>query len=290
MIVGVHIRRGDTHPWHPEFHGDYLPLSRYMDEARRILVSTYGDHIDPGHTHSHGDAHSKQPSSSSSSAFDLLRKRQGVAALHASRVLLASDDPLVYAAPETHPAAARAQARIVLASKQALESMTGARVARGPLDTMHGWEGGFFKDVFLALGQAEVRHTRMPPGRPVLKGRSTRSVEHERFVEALVRDHRHLQQHQQQTMMASPGKLRPHHHLVGQQRLAPGPETLALRAVIARAYLLDLAVLGQADAVVCAVSSAACRVLAVMMGWEAVTEGRWRNIDGNFGWQGVVVR
>lgn len=296
MIVGVHIRRGDAHPWQPEFQGDYLPLSRYMDEARHILLSTYDDQDHHSSTHSH--SHSKAPSSPPSSSFDLLRKRQGAAAIHASRILLASDDPLVYAAPETRPVAARAQAHIVLASKQALESLTAgsSHVVRGPLDTMHGWEGGFFRDVFLALGLAEVRHTRMPPGRPVLRGKNTRSVEYERFVEALMRDHPH---HHGAASAgagagASPGggwarqrHVEPHHQA---QLLAPGPETLALRAVVGRSYLLDLAVLGQADAVVCAVSSAACRVLAVMMGWEAITEGRWRNVDGNFGWQGLVVK
>ena len=65
-------------------------------------------------------------------------------------------------------------------------------------------------------------------------------------------------------------------------------EALRLRMEIAKSYLLDLAVLGRADRVVCAVSSVACRLLAVMMGWEAAIEhGAWQSVDGDFDWTGV---
>lgn len=68
----------------------------------------------------------------------------------------------------------------------------------------------------------------------------------------------------------------------------PGELALQLRGLIARAYLLDLSVLGKADGVVCGVSSATCRALAVMMGWEAAMgKRRWRNVDGNFAWRGL---
>jgi len=51
---------------------------------------------------------------------------------------------------------------------------------------------------------------------------------------------------------------------------------------------LDLAILGQSDRVVCAVSSSACRILGVMMGWErAVEKGEWRNVDGSEGWRAL---
>ncbi|KAF2752808.1 hypothetical protein EJ05DRAFT_490630 [Pseudovirgaria hyperparasitica] len=49
-----------------------------------------------------------------------------------------------------------------------------------------------------------------------------------------------------------------------------GEEAMRLRELLARSYLLDLSVLGRADAVICAVGSAACRILGVMVGWEGV--------------------
>ena len=67
-------------------------------------------------------------------------------------------------------------------------------------------------------------------------------------------------------------------------------EAMQMRELVGRAYLLDLAVLGRTDAVVCAVSSAACRVLAVMMGYDkAIQKGLWNNVDGGYPWQGLVV-
>ena len=52
---------------------------------------------------------------------------------------------------------------------------------------------------------------------------------------------------------------------------------------------MDLAVLAKADTMVCTVSSTACKLLAVMMGWDkAFKEGRWRNIDGDFDWKGIA--
>jgi hypothetical protein len=152
--------------------------------------------------------------------------------------------------------------------------MAGGR-STGPLDTCHGWEGGFFRDLFFSLGR-EDHTTRMPQGRPILKGRNVHSEEHERFLHALkTSDSYATYQH---------GEFYRH-----EPKVQPSRDALALRAVIARAYLLDLAVLAQADAVVCAVSSAACRVLGVMIGWDAVSQGNWRNVDGSFGWQGLAV-
>ncbi|KAK0657530.1 hypothetical protein B0T16DRAFT_62252 [Cercophora newfieldiana] len=69
----------------------------------------------------------------------------------------------------------------------------------------------------------------------------------------------------------------------------PSEEMLRLRSLVGRAYLMDLAVLADAsDAVVCTASSAGCRVLAVMMGWEgAMEKGLWVNIDKGAEWEGV---
>ncbi|KAF2158886.1 hypothetical protein M409DRAFT_71430 [Zasmidium cellare ATCC 36951] len=62
------------------------------------------------------------------------------------------------------------------------------------------------------------------------------------------------------------------------------PQALRLRELVGRAYLLDLAVLGESDGVVCAVSSATCRVLGVMLGQDALKERRWMNVDDGRAW------
>jgi hypothetical protein len=67
-------------------------------------------------------------------------------------------------------------------------------------------------------------------------------------------------------------------------RAGVSDHVMRLRELIGRGYLLDLAVLGASDGVVCAVGSAGCRLVAVMMGWEAVAEGRWVNVDDGRGW------
>ncbi len=68
----------------------------------------------------------------------------------------------------------------------------------------------------------------------------------------------------------------------------PSQLSLKLRQLVARAYLLDLKILGQSDAVVCAVSSMGCRLLGVMMGWEkGMIKGKWKNVDGDYGWRAM---
>ena len=75
-----------------------------------------------------------------------------------------------------------------------------------------------------------------------------------------------------------------------EEREEPPPSDLSLelRQLVARAYLLDLTILGQSDAVVCGVSSMGCRLLGVMMGWEkGILGGKWRNVDGNYQWRAL---
>ncbi|KAL2154933.1 hypothetical protein VTH82DRAFT_3609 [Thermothelomyces myriococcoides] len=69
----------------------------------------------------------------------------------------------------------------------------------------------------------------------------------------------------------------------------PSAETLRLRSLMARAYMMDLAVLaGASDVIICTVSAMGCRLLAIMMGWEnAIERGNWVNIDGGYGWLGL---
>jgi hypothetical protein len=70
--------------------------------------------------------------------------------------------------------------------------------------------------------------------------------------------------------------------------ITPSAEALRLRELVGRAYLLDLAVLGVTDGVICTVSSMGCKLLAVMMGWDrAIVGKKWVNIDGDFEWRGV---
>jgi hypothetical protein len=73
-------------------------------------------------------------------------------------------------------------------------------------------------------------------------------------------------------------------------KLPATAEAHRLRELVGRAYLMDLAVLGQlSDAVVCGVSSTGCKLLAVMMGWEqAIDRHAWVNVDGMFDWRGVA--
>ncbi len=75
---------------------------------------------------------------------------------------------------------------------------------------------------------------------------------------------------------------------VRMERQSPGELSSRLRELVARAYLLDLKVVGSADGVVCGASSVACRLLGVMVGWEGVVNGRWRNVDGGYGWVSFV--
>lgn len=72
-------------------------------------------------------------------------------------------------------------------------------------------------------------------------------------------------------------------------KLPPMEESLRLRQLVGRAYLMDLTVLGLAsEQVICTLSSMGCRILAVMMGWErAIEQQKWINIDGHFDWKGM---
>jgi hypothetical protein len=66
-------------------------------------------------------------------------------------------------------------------------------------------------------------------------------------------------------------------------------DSMRLRSLIGRAYVMDLAVLGRvSDVVVCTVSAAGCRALGVMMGWDkGIEQGGWVNVDGHYGWGGA---
>ena len=225
MSIGMHVRHGDKHPMEYQYQKDYIPLTRYIDAARDLYIDIV-----------EGAARNRKrsllsPFSSSTSSNPLVARHT------TSKMILASDDPLVYESPELGPNSVRAQDRIVLATKAALEAAQSEGSKNKWIDEITGWEGGFYKDVFYSLGQ------------PVGNAEDMKKAN-----EGAVPD-----------------------------------GAMKLRELVGRAYLLDLSVLGKADTVVCTVSSVSCRLLGVMMGWqEAVVAGKWRNVDGDFEWRGIM--
>jgi hypothetical protein len=214
LIIGIHVRHGDRHPYEFQYRDSYVPLERYGEKARDLLHRAFNG------TGPDGD--------------------QNIAAEMRSLFVVASDDPEVYESDEfSH--ASRAQEQIRLASKTALGASqpTGGSAIRKFVDETVGWEGGFFSGMFWSLGK--------PSSIPV-------------------------------NAIETPDT-----------KLPATEEALRLRELVGRAYMMDLAVLGEAsDRIVCTVSSMGCKLLAVMMGWEnAMVKERWVNIDGDFEWRGV---
>ncbi|KAE9971774.1 hypothetical protein BLS_004317 [Venturia inaequalis] len=285
MNVGLQVRRGDLHPWELQYSKDYLPLTRYMDEVRDILISKYEHDDDEEHGEekvevegdtANGKIHNipHKPKSTTLAKRNLKEKRgsetpngtgllprHGAPGFMASQLFLASDDPDVYSSPEVSRAT-RAQDRIALASKSQLEAASGGKKNQW-IDEIHGWEGGFYRDQFFGLGMDDsLRFLHL--GKWKASGAES---EGHKGAGVMLEDE-------------NPDFLDP-----------PTDAAMNVRRLVGRAYLLDLAVLGQSDAVVCAVSAAGCRILGVMMGWEkAVLKGLWRNVDaGAAGWRGLVV-
>ncbi|KAF1845660.1 uncharacterized protein K460DRAFT_355449 [Cucurbitaria berberidis CBS 394.84] len=218
LSIGMHVRHGDKHPMEYQYQKDYIPLDRYIDTARELYI----DLVEGNPKHKHTSEESKA----------LLARHTS------SKLILASDDPMVYESPELGPNSIRAQDRIVLATKAALEAAQAQHKKNKWIDEITGWEGGFYRDVFFSLGQ------------PV-------------------------------------GNADDMNKLSNTEEVPEG--AMKLRELVGRAYLMDMAVLGKADTIVCTVSSVTCRLLAVMMGWEgAIGERRWRNIDGAFEWRGII--
>lgn len=166
-----------------------------------------------------------------------------------SPLLLASDDPDIINSPELSQAATpfpvqKAQERIMLATKAALDQTSPKQPIRQP-------------------GSAYVKHVDENSG---WEGG---------FFSALF------------FSLGRPSPSASQDRSTGLADAADGQvleQVMRMRELVGRAYLLDLAVLGESDGVVCAVSSAACRLLGVMLGWEAVAEGRWFNVDDRRTW------
>ncbi|PBP26480.1 hypothetical protein BUE80_DR002743 [Diplocarpon rosae] len=145
MVIGVHVRHGDRHPYEFQYKDSYVPLERYGDKAREVMLSTFNE------SGPHGEANTMAKSH--------------------SIFVLASDDPDVYDSEEfSH--AQRAQELIRLASKKSIHS---AEPNEGPIrkfvEENVGWEGGFFAGMFWSLGKptsvpataAEAPETNLPP-------------------------------------------------------------------------------------------------------------------------------
>ncbi|KAL9044264.1 MAG: hypothetical protein Q9214_002585, partial [Letrouitia sp. 1 TL-2023] len=186
ITVGLHVRRGDCRPREAQYSDSYIPLSTFSNTAQDLVSSKYN----PDHDDDDND-----------------NRDLPAAGMPASRVILASDDPDVYTAPEL-ASTERAQSQILLASKSALDAArpSSAHVEEEPafvrfVEPNVGWEGGFFASVFWGLGNAAA-------GRSAARG-----LREERAARPL------------------------------------SEETLKLREYVARAYLLELKILGQADRV-----------------------------------------
>ncbi|KAI1779492.1 hypothetical protein F4818DRAFT_142347 [Hypoxylon cercidicola] len=215
MIIGVHIRHGDLHPYEYQYNGAYIPLNLYTQRAREIVEEYHN-------------------SSTTLGGEDVIAKQHSFA-------IVASDDPDVFETEE-FSGSMRAQEQIKLAGKQHIQKANPDKsVMHKFVDETFGWEGGFFASMFWNLGRTTINNAN------------------------------------------AADEL--------QTTLKPSAETMRLRGLIGRAYVLDLAVLGQAsDAVICTMSAMGCRLLAVIMGWEkAMDEGRWVNIDGDYQWTALVL-
>jgi hypothetical protein len=153
IIVGIHVRHGDRHPYEFQYRDSYVPLDRYAEKAQELLHNAFNDSI--------GDK----------GALEM--------ALAHSLMVVASDDPEVYESEEfSH--ASRAQEQIRLASNKALASTTppsGIAAIRKFVEESVGWEGGFFAGMFWSLGKptsvpataVEVPDTNLPPTEEALR-------------------------------------------------------------------------------------------------------------------------
>ncbi|PNY20404.1 Uncharacterized protein TCAP_07422 [Tolypocladium capitatum] len=120
-VIGLHIRRGDQHPFEYQYRDTYIPAEVFLAQAERLAE-----------TH-HGDA-----------------ETEGVKPKAVT--VIASDDPMVHTEPDFSDAHV-AQQRIRLASKEAIERANpDPHVLHRFVEEAHGWDGGFFAPTFWNLG------------------------------------------------------------------------------------------------------------------------------------------
>jgi hypothetical protein len=152
LLVGVHVRHGDRHPFEYQYRRSYIPINHYTERASEILNSRLNT------TGPRGSEHA--------------------AAKASSHLILASDDPLVFELDDFRRAS-RAQEAIKLASKAAIQQVNPDRhVMHKFIDDTFGWDGGFFAPMFWNLGAAGTHRAtgselkRSPPGEDTTRLRS----------------------------------------------------------------------------------------------------------------------
>lgn len=237
-VIGLHIRRGDRHPFEDAYADGYIPLERFSSTALDLLNS---------------------PS----------KGRVGGLMAKVSFIVGSDDPDTPYSTdlttlPASHISNTsyqfeQAQTRIQLASKRIMSPSAKPQSNGGlikHIDEAVGWEGGFFSSLFRALGR--------PSGPSHLTFASAR--EHRIQVEERLKS---------KSSVTVPKE---------------DENVMVMRELVGRAYLLDLSVLAKSDKIICTTSSASCRVLAVMMGWNGVKAGNWINIDDGrvWSWDGEV--
>ena len=131
-VVGLHVRRGNRHPWEPQYQGSYTPLESFTNAANSFNCNDF--HID---------------------GADRIKAAQLPAAEIGALLLLASDDPDMFNAPELVNTQ-RAQSHISLANKAAFRRcLANDRSFKPGLRSQFikfvegnvGWEGGFSPSV-----------------------------------------------------------------------------------------------------------------------------------------------
>lgn len=142
LTIGLHLRRGDRHPWEPQYSDSYIPPATYLAAAQSLLMH----HFNPENT---------------------TLTHSAATGIAASTFLLASDDPEIYTSPDFSSAqpyvnVQRAQSQILLASKATLDAALPEPAPTPTTDPAFikfvepntGWEGGFFASIFWGLGNA----------------------------------------------------------------------------------------------------------------------------------------
>ena len=127
IVISMHVRHGDRHPYEFQYEDSYIPLTTYVEAAHSLVSSLSLDSED-------SDPPRAQPI-----------------------LLVASDDPDVYSSDEfSAPSILRAQERISLASQKTSSEPRTPGTAASPrkfVEETVGWEGGFFSGMFWSLGR-----------------------------------------------------------------------------------------------------------------------------------------
>ncbi|KAI0890623.1 uncharacterized protein GGS22DRAFT_16103 [Annulohypoxylon maeteangense] len=144
MIIGVHIRHGDLHPYEYQYNGAYIPLNIYAQRSKEIIEEYHNFSTPLG-------------------GEDLVAKQHSFS-------IVASDDPDVYETEE-FSSSLRAQEQIKLASKQHIQNANQDKsVMHKFVDETFGWEGGFFASMFWNLGRSTINNANAGDGvQPTLR-------------------------------------------------------------------------------------------------------------------------